>query len=85
MKAEVTNISQHGFWLLIDDRERFVAFAAFPWFQDASVRELTSVELQSPDHLYWPLLDVDLSVASIDHPENFPLISKVVMSRLETV
>lgn len=85
MKAEVTNISEHGFWLLIEGHEKFVSFTCFPWFQDASVRELTSVELQSPDHLYWPLLDIDVSVDSIDHPENFPLISKVGMPRLEAV
>ncbi|HQU90828.1 MAG TPA: DUF2442 domain-containing protein [Pyrinomonadaceae bacterium] len=83
MKAEVTNISEHGFWLLIDDTEKFVSFKAFPWFEEASVRELTTVELQSPEHLYWPLLDIDLAVDSIDHPENFPLVSKV--GRLETV
>jgi hypothetical protein len=34
------------------------------------------VERPSPDHLYWPLLDVDLSVRSIRSPADFPLISK---------
>jgi hypothetical protein len=34
------------------------------------------VELPSPDHLYWPGLDVDLAVESIEHPEQFPLVSK---------
>jgi hypothetical protein len=29
-----------------------------------------------PDHLYWPDLDIDLSLESIRHPENFPLISR---------
>jgi hypothetical protein len=27
--AEVTNISQHGFWMLIDGRELFLAFDEF--------------------------------------------------------
>jgi len=31
------------------------------------------LERPSPDHLYWPELDVDLSVRSIEHPEEFPL------------
>jgi hypothetical protein len=31
--AEVTNISKHGFWLLLGDRELFVPFAQFPWFK----------------------------------------------------
>jgi hypothetical protein len=31
--------------------------------------------LQGPEHLYWPDLDIDLSVESIEHPERFPLVS----------
>jgi hypothetical protein len=34
-----------------------------------------NVEWPSTDHLYWPDLDVDLSVRSIEHPEEFPLVS----------
>lgn len=30
--VEVTNVSQHGFWLLIDDTEKFLPFELFPWF-----------------------------------------------------
>lgn len=71
--AEVTNISQHGFWLWLSDRELFVSFADFPWFRDASVAEITAVEWPSADHLYWPRLDIDVSVASIENPEAFPL------------
>ena len=69
---EVTNVSQHGFWLLIGDREVFASFAEFPWFEQASIRELTSVELPSPQHLYWPELDIDLAVDSLDHPDRYP-------------
>jgi hypothetical protein len=71
--VEVTNISPHGFWLLVDDRELFVSFAEFPWFADASVARISHVERPSADHLYWPDLDVDLSVRSINYPEEFPL------------
>jgi len=75
--AEVSNVSTTGFWLLIADKERFLPFKDFPWFREARIRELTNVELHSPNHLYWPDLDVDLSVESIDHPERFPLVSRV--------
>lgn len=74
---EVTNISRHGFWLLLDDRELVVTFAHFPWFGNAAVNQLLNVERPAEDHLYWPDLDVDLSVDSIEHPERYPLISKV--------
>lgn len=75
-EAEVTNISKHGFWLLLANEELFVAFKDFPWFKDASIAEIVRVEWSHPHHLYWPDLDVDLAVESIRHPENFPLISK---------
>ena len=75
--AEVTNVSRHGFWLLLGQEELFVSFSDFPWFQTAVISALTHVEWPSPDHLYWPELDVDLAVGSIHHPELFPLISKV--------
>jgi hypothetical protein len=74
--VEVANISKHGFWLLIENKERFVPFKEFPWFQNASVGELLNVELASKRHLYWPDLDVDLAVESIDSPERLPLVSK---------
>jgi Protein of unknown function (DUF2442) len=76
LDVEVTNISPHGFWLLITETERFVSFKAFPWFRDASIAQLTKVELPSPHHLYWPDLDVDLAVDSLDHPERYPLVSE---------
>jgi uncharacterized protein DUF2442 len=75
--VEVTNIGPVGFWLLLDGRELFVEYERFPWFQDASVRQITGVERPSAEHLYWPSLDVDLAVESLDHPERFPLMSRV--------
>ena len=74
--AEVTNISSHGFWLLVADEELFVSFKEFPWFKDASVSKILNVVRPQPHHLYWPGLDVDVAVESIRHPEKFPLISK---------
>lgn len=73
---EVTHISKHGFWLLLGDEELLLPFEQFPWFRSATVEQITAVERPSPEHLYWPLLDVDLDVASIRHPEAFPLISR---------
>jgi hypothetical protein len=75
-EAEVTNISKHGFWLLLANEELFVPFKDFPWFKDASISEIVRVEWPHPHHLYWPDLDIDLAADSIRAPENFPLISK---------
>ena len=76
-EVEVTNISKHGFWLLLDGRELFLPFEEFPWFRNVPVGKLLNVELPHPRHLYWPDLDVDLAVESIEHPERFPLVSKM--------
>ena len=45
--VEVTNISQHGFWLLLRDQEYFLPFEHFPWFKEASVSQICKVELQA--------------------------------------
>lgn len=76
MAVEVTNVSRHGFWLLIGESERFVSFETFPWFREAPIADLTNVQLPSPHHLYWPDLDVDLAVDSLDHPDHYPLVSQ---------
>ena len=77
---EVTNISRHGFWLLLREEELFLAFDDFPWFRNATIGQTLNVEMPSPGHLYWPELDIDLAVESIRHPEKFPLVSRVTSS-----
>ena len=79
--VEVTNVSPHAFWLLVGDEEFFVPFKDFPWFKDASIRQISHVELPSAHHLYWPDLDIDLAVDSLTHPEHYPLISRAQPKR----
>lgn len=71
---EITHISAHGVWLLAHDHEFFMAYSEFPWFQEQSVNAILNVEELSPDHFYWPDLDVDLTRDMIEHPERFPKI-----------
>jgi Protein of unknown function (DUF2442) len=73
---EVTNVSRHGLWLLVGNEELFLPFEQFPWFRDASIEEISVVERQTADHLYWSLLDIDLSVESIRNPAAFPLVAR---------
>jgi len=73
---EVTNVSPRGLWLLIEERELFLPFQQFPWFADATIGQLSKVERPLPHHLYWPELDVDLHLESIERPEAYPLISR---------
>ena len=53
-EVEVTQISNHGIWLLLQDQEHFLSFENFPWFRDASVSTIQNVELLNEHHLYWP-------------------------------
>jgi hypothetical protein len=76
--VEVSNVSPHGFWLLLGREELFVPFASFPWFRNATIGQITKVEMPSVRHLYWPDLDIDLSVDSIRDPEAFPLVAQPV-------
>jgi len=75
-RPEITNISQHGFWILLGQNEYFLPFEQFPWFKNANINQITNLQLLHGTHLYWPQLDVDLSLAIIEHPEKYKLISK---------
>jgi hypothetical protein len=74
--VEVLNVSPHGFWLWVAGREHFLGFDQFPWFRNATLSQLFTVELHHAEHLYWPELDVDLNLDRIVSPEKYPLIAK---------
>ena len=38
--VEVTNISNHGVWLLAHDKELFMSYDDFPWFKDQVVKSI---------------------------------------------
>ncbi len=76
LEVEVTNISLHGFWLLVGEMEYFLPFESFPWFKDARISEISDVTLVNDQHLYWEKLDIDLNLSMIQNPDSYPLISK---------
>jgi hypothetical protein len=76
LEVEVTTISRHGLWILLLDRKLFPRFEEFPWFRGAPVAAILHLECPAENHLYWPDLDVDLTVHSIEHPDQVPLIAK---------
>ena len=73
LEAEVTNVSGHCVWMLFDDEELALSYSEFPWFKAATIQQILNVLRPTADHLYWPELDVDLSVESIRYPERLPL------------
>jgi hypothetical protein len=81
LAVEVTNISQHGIWLILHDKEYYLPYSDFPWFRNARVSEILAVELLHDFHLQWPALDVDLEMASLDDPSRYPLVYQEVTAR----
>ena len=73
--TEVTNVSSHGIWLFSNGKEWFMAYEHFPWFKEIPIGKLINVQEVSPGHFFWPDLDVDLGIETIEHPERFPLRS----------
>jgi hypothetical protein len=76
LAAEILNISPHGVWMMVREKEYFLDFDHFPWFRRASLDQVFSVQLLHEHHLYWPELDVDLDLDRIEHPENYPLVAQ---------
>jgi hypothetical protein len=72
-KAEVTNISAHGIWLLFENKEYFLPFTEYPWFREANISEIQNIQVLHRSHFYWPALDVDLNKYILDSLESYPL------------
>lgn len=75
LKPEI-NISSNGVWLLYNDHEYFLDYKNYPWFLKATVADIYKIETPQVDHLYWPTLDIDLSINALKNPEKYPLIYK---------
>ena len=76
LPPEVTNISSHGFWILVEAKEYFLPFELFPWFENATLKQISHIQTFDNNHLYWPELDVDLSLKIIQNPKKYKLVSK---------
>jgi len=73
-RAEITQISLHGIWMLVKGTEYFLPYEDFPWFKDATISQVHNLRLLHKTHLHWPVLDVDLELESLVHLEKYPLI-----------
>ena len=74
-RASVKRITRTGILLEVEGKPYFLRYAQFPWFKGANRQAVRQVQLLEPDHLRWPVLDVDLSLESIQTPERYPLVS----------
>ncbi|MBI5299598.1 MAG: DUF2442 domain-containing protein [Deltaproteobacteria bacterium] len=74
LRAEVQGISPNGIWLYVIDREYFLPFKEYPWFENARVADIYNVALLQDHHLHWVNLDIDLELESLEQSKNYPLI-----------
>ena len=75
-KAEIQNISREGIWVLVNDQEFFLSFAKFPWFLKATIDQIYDLQFFHGKHLYWPVLDIDIDLKSLEYPNAYPLSYK---------
>ena len=73
----VTNITSHGFWVIVNETEYFVSFNEYPGFRKASVDSIFNMTILSPGQLNWLDLDIDIELDALKDPDKFPLQFKV--------
>ncbi len=71
---DITNITALGFWLLVDDREYFVPFADYHAFRKATIDQILNFKRIAPGQYRWEKLDVDVELAALERPAEFPLL-----------
>lgn len=74
--CSIEDITPYGIWMNIEGTEYFLDYENFPWFKNATVSQIHKVEFTDGFHLYWPELDVDLHIDSLNNLEKYPLIFK---------
>jgi len=72
---EIGNISQHGLWLMVGNKEYFLDYRHYPWFKSATIEKILNVVWEGTGVIRWPDLDVDLSEAILANPDDYPLTS----------
>ncbi len=72
--VEVVQLTPFGLWIDVAGKEYFLDHREFPWFQGATLSCVWNVILDLSGNLHWPDLDVDLEVASLENPAEYPLV-----------
>ncbi len=58
----------------VPGREYYLDYEHFPWFRDATMRQIHDVRLVRQSYLRWPKLDVDLELDCLADPQSYPLL-----------
>jgi hypothetical protein len=66
----------NGIFISVGGNDYYVSYDRLPWFRDAKVSDIFSVEMCGSESIRWDALDVGLEIESLIHPENYPLVMK---------
>ena len=72
--ANVLMINSQGLLLSVCGHDYFLSYNRVPWMREASIKEVLDVRMSGRNAIEWPLLDVDLEIDSLRHPERYPLL-----------
>ena len=74
-RTEITYISHNRLTLKIKDREYYLPYTDYPWFERAAVGDVFDVQLIGNERIRWEKLDVDLSLSILRNPDKYPLVA----------
>jgi hypothetical protein len=77
ISISVENITPLGIWVFVKAKEYFLSYEDYPYFKEQTLNSIQNVRLLHGYHLYWPVLDIDLEINNLEHPEKYPLKSKI--------
>lgn len=72
--ANVLMINSQGLLLSVYGQDYFLSYNRVPWMREASINEVLDVRMSGRNAIEWPLLNVDLEIDSLRHPERYPLL-----------
>ncbi len=70
--VSVENITPFGIWLYVKEKEYFLSYEDYPYFQEKTIKSIQKVQLLHAYHLYWSELDVDLGLDNLENPQKYP-------------
>lgn len=73
---EITGITKHGIWFILDDKEYFIPFKDYPSLKKMPVEDLLNASFSPPEHIYWENHDIDIEISALENPEKYNLIYK---------
>ena len=82
ISISVENITPFGIWVFVKGKEYFLSYEDYPYFKEQTLNSIQNVQLLHGYHLYWRDLDIDLEVNNLEHPEKYPLKSKITKNHL---